>query len=141
MKKTIHILLVEDDDVDAEAVERAFRKHRIANPITRAVDGVEALEILRGDLLSRPYLILLDLNLPRMDGLEFLREMRRDPRLKGSIVFVLSTSDDDRDKLAAYDSNIAGYLVKTKVDGDFHQLVEILEPFWRYIEFPPEKSP
>ena len=82
-KETVKIVLVEDDELDAEAVERAFRKQKIANPVIRAKDGVEALELLRGTdarpPLRRPYLVLLDLNLPRMDGIEFLNSLRSDP--------------------------------------------------------------
>ncbi|MEM9488664.1 MAG: response regulator, partial [Myxococcota bacterium] len=78
----VTVLLVEDNEVDVEAVRRAFRKLRIANPIQVARDGLEALDRLRGqgeyETVPRPYLILLDLNLPRMSGIEFLRELRRD---------------------------------------------------------------
>ena len=141
----ITIFLVEDDDIDAEAVKRAFRKQRIANPVVRARDGVQALAMLRDNdpapAVPRPFIILLDLKMPRMDGIEFLRELRDDPALRRSIVFVLTTSDDDRDKWAAYDKNIAGYLVKARVGKDFINLVNMLGHYWRYIEFPPELQP
>ena len=83
---TVHILLVEDDEIDAEAVVRAFRRQKIANPLTIVQDGIEALNALRGEgghkkLLS-PYIILLDINLPRMNGIEFLQALRTDPVLK-----------------------------------------------------------
>lgn len=140
---TVVVLLVEDDDIDAEGVSRAFKKERIANPITRARNGLEALEILRGSdahpQLSRPYLILLDLNMPKMSGLEFLEEVRNDPDLRDSIVFVLTTSDADRDKLMAYEKNVAGYIVKSRVGEDFLNLVSVIDHYWRYVEFPPEK--
>ena len=120
-ERMIKILLVEDDEVDAESVRRAFRKQRIANPITHAANGIEALKILRGDetqpALKQPFLILLDLNMPKMDGIEFLEELRRDESLRESIVFVLSTSDED-----------------------FVDLVATMELYWRYIEFPPQKT-
>ena len=84
--KTVHVLLVEDNDVDREAVRRAFTRHRIANPIYDARDGVEALELLRGmadkPRLPRPFLILLDINMPRMSGIELLHELRADPDLR-----------------------------------------------------------
>lgn len=93
--ETVTILLVDDDEVDAMAVLRAFKKHGISNPIVVAGDGLEAMEILRGDNgrepLSRPFLILLDLNMPRMDGWEFLDALRRDSALKGSLVYVLAS--------------------------------------------------
>ncbi len=143
--RTVHIVLVEDDDLDAEAVARAFRKQKIANPIHRVCDGVEALELLRGRdgqaPLRRPYLVLLDLNMPRMDGIEFLAELRADPHLRDTIVFVLTTSDADTDKAAAYASQVAGYLVKSKAGEDFSHLARVVECFWRYVEFPPEKTP
>ncbi|MFK7737476.1 MAG: response regulator [Pirellulaceae bacterium] len=141
---TVAVLLVEDDDIDAESVARAFKKQRIANPITRAHNGLQALEILRGSenhpKLSRPYLILLDLNMPKMSGLEFLEEVRNDASLRDSIVFVLTTSDADRDKLMAYEKNVAGYIVKSRVGEDFVNLVNVIDHYWRYVEFPPEKE-
>lgn len=144
MGKTVHILLVEDDDIDAEAVIRAFRKNRVANPFFIARDGVEALEMLRGEngreRLPRPYLILLDLNMPRMSGIEFLGALRSDPDLRNSLVFVLTTSKRDEDIVSAYDRNIAGYLVKSDVFDDFLELINLLESYWRVIEFPPERN-
>ncbi|QDU93432.1 response regulator [Lignipirellula cremea] len=139
-ENTVHILLVEDDEVSAEAVERAFRKARIANPIHLTRDGIEALDKLRGngvEPIPRPYIILLDLNMPRMNGLEFLEELRSDPELKRSIVFVLTTSSADRDRLAAYDQFVAGYVVKSKVGDDFMNFISMLDHYWRVVEFPP----
>ena len=140
---TIHILLVEDDDVDAEAIERSFLKHKISNPIRVVQDGRQALAVLRGQSgespLTRPFLILLDLNMPRMNGIEFLGELRNDPNLRDSIVFVLTTSDADQDKVASYDQNVAGYIVKSRAGGDFIELITMLNGYWRVVEFPPEK--
>lgn len=140
--KTIHILLVEDDDVDAEAVMRAFRRQRIANPFTVVPDGLRALDALRGEngyeRVPRPYLVLLDINMPRMNGLEFLDALREDPDLRGSIVFVLTTSNRDEDKMAAYDKQIAGYLLKSNAGEDFMNVIEMLSTYWRIIEFPPQ---
>jgi len=130
------ILLVEDDDIDAKIVERAFYKLRIANPIIRAKDGVMALELLKNGTVSRPYIILLDLNMPKMGGLEMLTELRADNNLKNSIVFVLTTSKDDEDKIAAYNQNIAGYIVKEKLQNGFDELVKLLDYYWRIVELP-----
>lgn len=96
MTSTVNLLLVEDDEVDVQGLKRAFAKSRIGNPITVARDGIEALEILRGEngqaKLAKPHLILLDLNMPRMNGLEFLEAIRADEDLKTSVVFMITTS-------------------------------------------------
>jgi len=138
--KTVNVLLVEDNAVDREAVRRAFQKQRIANPITDAADGLEALDRLRGmngaTRIERPYLILLDINLPRMSGIEFLRSLRADPELRDSIVFVLTTSKRDEDRMASYDANVAGYVVKSDVGPGFVRLVELLDHYWRVVAFP-----
>lgn len=141
---TVTILLVEDDNIDAEAIRRAFLKAKIANPIVAVKDGIEALECLRGtgggEPLPRPHLVLLDLNMPRMNGIEFLEEIRRDPDLCDSVVFVLTTSDDDRDKVAAYEKHVAGYIVKSKAGYDFMSMINLLDHYWRIVELPPERA-
>lgn len=130
------ILLVEDDDIDAKIVERAFIKLRIANPIIRAKDGIIALDLLRNSTVTRPYIILLDLNMPRMGGLEMLEELRDDEHLRDSVVFVLTTSKDDEDKTAAYAKNIAGYILKEKLQNNFDDLIQLLDHYWRIVELP-----
>ncbi len=141
--ETITVLLVEDNDVDVEAIRRAFKKQRIANPIVVAEDGVAALELLRRAPedrgISRPFLILLDLNMPRMNGLEFLEELRADADLRDSIVFVLTTSKSEQDKVDSYHLNIAGYMVKGQVGEGFLNLVSMLGHYWRVVAFPPTK--
>lgn len=140
LDETIQILLVEDDEIDAELVRRALAKQRIANPIVRAKDGIAALERLRGSdgspALDRPFLILLDLNMPRMNGIEFLKEPRADPKLHDGIIFVLTTSDADRDIIAAYEQHVAGYIVKSQAGKDFLSVMGLVEHYWRYVEFP-----
>ena len=137
---TVSILVVEDDFIDLEAIRRAFADQRIANPIVPARDGVEALEILRGENGKRkimpPYVILLDINMPRMNGFEFLEVLRSDPELKKTIVFVLTTSEDDEDMIRAYEHNIAGYIVKTKAGTGFLEAVTMLDHYWRVVELP-----
>ena len=134
--KPASILLVEDDDIDAMSVQRAFQRMKIANPIVRAKDGVEALEILLKGRIEQPYLILLDLNMPRMGGLELLDTIRNNPQLESSVVFVLTTSKDDEDKIKAYKHHVAGYIVKEKLDEGFEQLVRMLDHYWRLVELP-----
>ncbi|MGE0785704.1 MAG: response regulator [Sandaracinaceae bacterium] len=138
---TVQVVLVEDNEVDREGVRRAFRHHRIANPILTARDGVEALALLRGGgeaAVRRPYVVLLDLNMPRMDGFELLRAIRSDPALHDSVVFVLTTSKADEDMMAAYDLNVAGYICKSDVGAGFVRLVELLDHYWRVVELPRE---
>lgn len=141
--QTVTVLLVEDNDVDREAVRRAFTRHRIANPIVEATDGLEALTILRGSAeqrpLPRPHVVLLDLNMPRMDGIETLREIREDPKLADTVVFVLTTSKADEDKTAAYDLNVAGYIGKSDVGAGFIRLIELLDHYWRVVELPGQR--
>ncbi len=136
----ISILLVEDDEVDVMNVKRAFKKNNITNPLFVAGNGVEALEMLRGDgeqqLVPRPRIILLDLNMPKMGGIEFLTAMRQDEDLKSITVFVMTTSNEDRDKVEAYKLNVAGYIVKPLSMESFISAVSILNNYWQLIEFP-----
>ena len=135
----VNLLVVEDNEIDREALRRAFKRHGVHQPMIDVDDGVEALAVLRGERalpLGRPYLILLDLNMPRMNGLELLREIRRDPRLKDSVVFVLTTSRADEDKNAAYAENIAGYLVKSDLGSNFSGLLELITAYCKVVELP-----
>jgi CheY-like chemotaxis protein len=140
--QSFHILLVEDDDVDAEVVIRAFRRKQISNPFTIVSNGIEALNVLRGEggqpRLPRPFVILLDINMPRMNGLEFLHALRQDPELRRSIVFMLTTSNSDEDKVAAYNEQIAGYLLKSNAGEDFMNVIRLLDSYQCAVEFPPE---
>ena len=131
------IVLVDDDDVDVVGVKRALKKLGIVNPVIRAHDGIEALDILRREeVYSCPYLILLDLNMPRMNGLQFLEALRRDPQLCHSLVFVLTTSSADEDIVAAYKKHVAGYIVKSAAEDEFTRLIKTLGEYWRFIELP-----
>lgn len=131
-----NIILVEDDDGDAKAVRRALHGARIANPVMRARNGREALDLLRGKSAPRHYIVLLDLNMPQMNGHEFLNELRADPVLRRAVVFVLTTSGDDRDLMAAYDNQVAGYIQKCNVGRDFLDLLNTLGWYWRVIDLP-----
>lgn len=141
--QTVHILLVEDDEIDAEAIVRGFQRHQLPNPITIVADGIEAFKVLRGEAgyarIPTPYLILLDLHMPRMNGLEFLQVLRRDAQLRSSIVFVITTSDSENDKLSAYREQIVGYLLKQHCGVNFADLITLLNQYCQVIEFPPEE--
>ncbi len=136
----VTILVVEDDDLDFKALSRAFRTLKVANPIVRATDGLEALDILHGtggaEKLASPFLILLDLNMPRMGGLEFLDILRSDPHLSDTIVFVLTSSKADQDVTAAYKRHINGYITKSNPESGFEDAIRMIDHFWRVIEFP-----
>ena len=140
MKVPAHILLVEDDEIDAEVIFRSFARQKIANPIVHAVDGLEALAMLRGEnsavSLSRPYIILSDINMPRMNGLELLKRIREDPDLNPSVVFILTSSNQVEDKLAAYNAQIAGYILKQKAGQDFREMIRFLECYQSIVELP-----
>jgi CheY-like chemotaxis protein len=136
-ERMLNVLLVEDDEVDVMNVQRAFKKNHIANPLWIASNGLEALEILRGGEMSRHRrLVLLDLNMPKMNGIEFLRELRADPELSGTPVVVLTTSDDERDRVNAYDLNVAGYILKPVTFVSFVESMATLNKYWTLVELP-----
>lgn len=135
--KPLNILLVEDDDGDAMAVERAFSAARVANPIIRAFDGLDALDLLRSRDrrgLRSPFIVLLDVNMPRMNGHEFLYELRQDPELNRLIVFMLSTSRDEKDVRDAYAQHVAGYIVKETAGEDFLSVASTFDAYWKMVE-------
>jgi CheY-like chemotaxis protein len=137
---TVQLLHVEDDDLCLMGLNRAFRAAKITNPVSFAHDGIEALEMLRGTngrpRLPRPFLILLDLNMPRMDGIEFLKELRKDEELRKSIVFIMTTSDANEDKVKAYNLGVAGYILKSNPANAFLEAAALLETYCRVVEFP-----
>ena len=137
MEKSLNILLVEDDEVDVMNVTRAFERNKIANPLFVAGDGIEALALLRSGKIPRERrLILLDLNMPRMNGIEFLRALRADEDLQLTPVVVLTTSDDERDKINAYNLNVAGYLLKPVTFVNFVEAMAALNKYWTLVELP-----
>ena len=135
--RRLNILLVEDDELDVMNVQRAFKKNNVVNPLHIASNGLEALELLRGDAIPKDRrLILLDLNMPRMGGIEFLKALRADPDLKATTVVVLTTSDEERDKVNAYDLNVAGYIVKPVTLAAFVEIMATLNKYWSVNELP-----
>lgn len=130
----VTILVVEDDEIDVKALLKAFNKLKIANPVTVARDGIEGWEVLR--TIARPFLVITDINMPRMNGIELLKKMREDKRYHDAIVFILTTSTDEQDKFDAYDLNVAGYMLKSDMGTSFIRAIEMVEKYWRVIEFP-----
>ncbi len=130
------IVLVEDDAIDVMNVRRAFAKNNLTNPIHEAQNGLAALELLRRGSLPPRRLVLLDLNMPKMSGIEFLRELRADPVLKATSVVVLTTSNEERDKVEAYNFNVAGYLLKPVTFPSFVDLMATLNKYWALVEMP-----
>ncbi|MBD2042776.1 response regulator [Microcoleus sp. FACHB-672] len=137
----IHLLLVEDDEVDVMNVRRAFKKNNITNPLYVANNGLEALFMLRGNgeaplIPAKRRLILLDINMPKMNGIEFLRELRADNSLKSIPVIVLTTSNEDKDKVEAYHLNVAGYILKPVTFSSFVDAIATLNKYWTLSEIP-----
>lgn len=138
--KKLNILLIEDDEVDIMNVQRAFKKNNIVNPLFCASNGLEALEMLRGKDGQPPVipdgrrLILLDLNMPKMGGIEFLQKLRADPVLSTIPVVVLTTSNQDCDRMEAYKLNVAGYILKPVTFGNFVEMMDVLNRYWTFSE-------
>jgi CheY-like chemotaxis protein len=139
--RQVKILLIEDDDIDATTIERGLMNANILNPLVRAHDGIEAMELLLGtnnrSALDPPYLLLVDIRMPRLDGLGLIRRIRSNPMLHRTIIFVLTTSDSDRDRTAAYDAHVAGYIVKSNAPDQFHALAKMLEYYVLIVTPPP----
>jgi CheY-like chemotaxis protein len=141
-ERVINILLVEDDEVDVMNVKRAFKKVNITNPIYLAGNGIEALKMLSGNNSQQPHipkerrLVLLDLNMPKMGGIEFLQKLRSDPDLKATPVVVMTTSNQDKDRVEAYKLNVAGYLLKPVTFTNFVELMAVLNNYWILCEIP-----
>ncbi|PMB16736.1 two-component system response regulator [Fischerella thermalis CCMEE 5282] len=141
-ERVMNILLVEDDEVDIMNVKRAFKKVNIINPLYVATNGIKALATLRSSNGKPPEvpndrrLILLDLNMPKMGGIEFLQELRADPQLRPTPVVVMTTSNQNKDRVEAYNLNVAGYLLKPVTFNNFLELMTTLNKYWTLCEMP-----
>lgn len=139
-------LLIEDNDIDVMAIRRAMKKDGLKNELVVAQDGLDALAILRGEkpALKSPtrVIVLLDLNMPRMNGFQFLDAIRDDPELTHLVVFVLTSSDAEEDIHGAYQKHVAGYLVKQDVgSGGLKNALSLLDQYWRVVELKELESP
>lgn len=134
------VLIVDDDDVACESIVRGMRANGIELPVTIATHGRDALTVLRGKdperTIHSPLLILLDLNMPEMNGLEFLRELRGDPRLTHYVVFAVTTSESMQDHRYAYQHHVAGYVVKTAAGRWHSRLAMLLKAYREGVRLP-----
>ena len=136
MRSARPILLVEDDTVDAMTVERAVKELKVKNQLVHSSDGEEALEYLRNQDNEKPCLILLDLNMPRMNGIEFLKAIKNDDILKSIPVVVLTTSRGEQDKVESFRLSVAGYIVKAVDYKKFVETIRMIDLYWTLSEMP-----
>ena len=136
MRTSKPILLVEDDNIDAMTVKRALKELNITNPLVHQINGEEALKYLRADNNHRPCVILLDLNMPKMNGIEFLKVAKADTELRQIPVIVLTTSKDEHDKLESFQLSVAGYIVKPTDYMKFVEAIRTLDLYWSLSELP-----
>jgi CheY-like chemotaxis protein len=130
------ILLLEDDTVDAMTVKRALKELHVLNPLVRVANGEEALVYLGDDSKEKPCVILLDLNMPKMNGIEFLKVAKADEKLKRIPAIVLTTSKDDQDRLTTFQLSIAGFVVKPVDYVKFVEAMRIVNLYWTLSELP-----
>ncbi len=143
MPTNVPVLLIEDDLVDVKTIRRAFQQHKLTNPLYVCSNGAEALSFLRHEgtysdpaSLPRPGVILLDVNMPVMNGIEFLREMKTDPAIKQIPVIVLTTSREESDRIRSYELGVAGYIVKPADFPKFLEAIKIFDLYWSLCELP-----
>ncbi|GMM62405.1 response regulator [Novosphingobium pituita] len=137
--RMVDILVVDDDELTVEMVARSLAKVGPGFRAIAACDGLEALDILRGRSplrLKRPHIVLLDLNMPRMNGFEFLEAIRSDDELSQTVVFVLTTSDADSDLTRAYREQVAGYMVKSHAGQQFARVASLLCEYRQTVHLP-----
>lgn len=130
-----HILLVEDDEVDRMTVKRAIRKLKIPNKLLTAENGEQALKILHENQ-ELPWFILMDINMPRMNGIELLKIMKSDERLKIVPIIMLTTSAQDEDRYESFKHSVAGYVIKPVEFDNFVQVIDRIHKYWLLVESP-----
>lgn len=131
MQDSEPILLVEDDVVDAMTVKRALKELKVANPLVHVSNGEEALEYLKDTSKPRPCLVLLDINMPRMNGIELLRTMKTDEQLRLIPVVMLTTSTNDRDIVESFHLSVAGYMIKPVDYRQFVETMRTIDTYWK----------
>jgi len=130
------ILLVEDDQVDIMTVLRALKEIHVTNPLVNLENGEEALKYLRDPDSAKPCIILLDLNMPIMNGIEFLQVVKHDAQLKRIPVVVLTTSEEQQDKVNSFDLGVAGYMTKPVDYRPFVEVMRSIDTYWTISEMP-----
>jgi CheY-like chemotaxis protein len=137
---TVEFMIVDDDDVSVMAIQRSMKQLKLVNPVRIAKNGVEALEILNNaigaDKKLPPFIITLDLSMPKMGGLEFLERIRDDSVFNKLIIFVLTTSDAPTDIASAYEKNIAGYIIKEDATNTFRDALAMLNDYAQLVVLP-----
>ena len=131
------VLLAEDDKIDQEAVKRSFKQLRINNPLVIVSNGEEALGYLRDGKKEKPCVILLDVKMPRMGGIEFLKVIKADENFKRIPVVAFTTSDEEKDRLGSFNLGIAGYMLKSADYAKFVGVVRTIDLYWSLSELPP----
>jgi CheY-like chemotaxis protein len=139
MRSSKPVLLVEDDQVDAMTVKRALKDLKVTNPLVCMPNGEEALGYLRNNSNKKPCVILLDLNMPKMNGIEFLKIIKADDELKKIPVVVLTTSRDTHDKVETFGLSVAGYIVKPTDYKKFVETIRTIDIYWTLSESPDEE--
>jgi CheY-like chemotaxis protein len=140
---TIHseqvtLFVVEDDDIDYMTIKRSFNSMKIGNPIVRAQDGKEAFDMMINKEIQTPFIMLLDLQMPRVSGIELLTKIRQTPNIKDTVIFVLTSSADEKDIVSSYQHNVAGYFVKDEVGKEFLEILYLLNGYWKIVHIPKE---
>ncbi len=136
MKNNAPIILVEDDQVDAMTVQRALAEIKVSNPLVHFKNGEDAWYFLSQKLEVKPCIILLDLNMPRMNGLEFLERIKQDPNNRSIPVIILTTSTEYQDRSQSFDLSVAGYMVKPVNYKQFVEMMITISHYWRQSELP-----
>lgn len=130
------ILLVEDDQVDAKTVKRALKELHVVNPLTHVENGEAALQHLQHPAAERPCIILLDLNMPIMNGIECLQAIKNDPKLRSIPVVILTTSEEQQDKVNSFNLGVAGYMAKPVDYKQFVEVIRSIDTYWTLSEMP-----
>ena len=146
-KEPFSVLMAEDDEHDIVATKRAWKKHSISNPLYIVNDGEECLDFLyhRGkykdrDTLPQVGILLLDINMPKMDGLSVLKHIKKDENLKSLPVVILTTSQNEQDRIKSYNLGANAYIVKPVGFENFSEAIRTIQLFWQLVELPNAKS-